>query len=351
MKLLLILISALYLVISYYMIEVYIYFFTNLSYFDLVNPALFNRTIIDKEFVNRYVKIPNSKKYEEKIKSGYENAKKKRIVLSGLARDVELRTPDSIKKLEGIGECFEDYRIVMFENDSDDDSRKLLQEWSDKNDKVILMDCCDEGSCDCKLKMTDSYSTGWAGSKRIEKMRKYREKVLRYVTHHFYDFDYYLIYDFDLQGGIYLDGLITSFEKENWDMVFARGLQSMPKITNNRLILYDSLPYIPTNLSFTHDKSLRYMFRKFDNDLGKKKVGSDFVRCKSGFNGLAIYKMKSIVDKTYTNTNFYCEHIDLNYDMYNKGFKNIFYNPNMILFAGQPGPDRIELLKNPLVVI
>ena len=28
----------------------------------------------------------------------------------------------------------------------------------------------------------------------------------------------------------------------------------------------------------------------------------------------------------------------------------IYYNPNMIMFAGQPGPDRIELLKNPLVV-
>ena len=54
-------------------------------------------------------------------------------------------------------------------------------------------------------------------------------------------------------------------------MIFARGLQSMPQITKNKLILYDSLPYIPMHMDFNHDKSLQYMFRKFDKDLGKKE--------------------------------------------------------------------------------
>lgn len=350
MKYWLLLIIGLYLFISYFMIEVYIYFFTNLSYFDMVNPALFNRKIVDKKFVSKYIKIPNTHKYKESIRNGYNNASNKTIVLASLARNVELRTPDSIAKMEEIGKCFIDYRVVIFENDSDDNSRKLLNDWSEKNDKVILMDCCDKGSCDCKLKKEDSYELGWAGKKRIEKMRLLREELLRYSTKNFSDFDYYLLYDFDLQGGLYLDGLITSFEKDDWDMIFARGLQSMPQITKKKLILYDSLPYIPSNMSFKHKKSLKYMFDKFDKDLGKNKVGSKFILCKSGFNGLAIYNMKSIVDKSYTNSNFYCEHIDLNYDMYRNGNNKIYYNPNMIMFAGQPGPDRIELLKNPLVV-
>ena len=343
-------IIGLYLFICYYMIEVYLYFFTNLSYFDMVNPALFKRTIVDEKFVNKYIKIPKSKKYKESIENGYKNAKNKTIVLAALARDVELRTPDSIVKMEKTGECFKDYRIVIFENDSKDKSRELLSEWSKKNNKVILMDCCDEGSCECKLKNENSYKLGWAGKKRIEKMRHYREKILRYTTKNFSDFDYYLLYDFDLQGGIYLDGLITSFSKDDWDMVFARGLQSMPQITKKRLILYDSLPYIPDYMDFNHKRNLQYMFNKFDKDLGKKNVGSKFIKCKSGFNGLSIYNMKSIIDKSYTKSDFYCEHIDLHYDMYNKGNDKIFYNPNMIMFAGQPGPNRIELLKNPLVV-
>ena len=89
---------------------------------------------------------------------------------------------------------------------------------------------------------------------------------------------------------------------------------------------------------------------KFDKDLGKKRVGSDFVRCKSGFNGLAIYTMKSVNDSSYKNSDFYCEHIDLHYDMNKKGYDKVYYNPNMIMFTGQPGPDRVELLKNPFVV-
>lgn len=347
----LLLIIGLYLVISYFMVEVYIYFCTNLSYFDLVNPSLFNRTIIDKKFVNRYVKIPNSKKYNKSITDGYEHVKDKTIVITSLTRDVELRIPDSRKKLEAIGECFKDYVIILYENDSNDDTRKLLLEWTEENNKVILLDCCEEGSCDCKLNNTNMYDLGWAGKKRIQKMRHFREKVLRHATTHYSHFDYYLSYDFDLQGGIYLDGLMTSFSKDNWDMIFARGLQSMPQITGNKLILYDSLPYIPMHMNFNHNKSLQYMFRKFDKDLGKKKVGSDFVRCKSGFNGLAIYKMSSVVNSSYKNSNFYCEHIDLHYDMNKKGHDKLYYNPNMIMFTGQPGPDRIELVKNPFVVI
>ena len=332
------------------MIEVYIYFFTNLSYFDLVNPALFNRTIIDREFVNKYVKIPNSKKYKEMISKGYENARNKTIIITALARNVELRVPDSKHKLEKIGECFSDYRIIIYENDSEDDSRELLSEWTRDNKKVILLDCCDEGSCDCKLNTLETYQMGWAGKKRIQKMRHYREKLLKYSINNFSNFDYFLSYDFDLQGGLYLDGLITTFSEENWDMMFARGLQSLPEITRKRLILYDSLPYIPSNMDFNHKNSLQYMFRKFDNDLGHIKAGSKFVLCKSGFNGLAIYNMKSILNCSYKNSDFYCEHVDLHYDMHKKGKDKIFYNPNMILFAGQPGPDRIELLKNPLVV-
>lgn len=346
----LLLIIGLYIFICYFMVEVYIYFFSNLSYFDLVNPEIFNRTIIDREFVNKYVKIPNSKKYKESIQRGYEEAKNKTIIITSLAREVELRISDSKNKLENIGKCFKDYRIIIYENDSQDDTRDMLLDWSKENEKVIILDCCDEGSCDCKLNSIDSYKSGWAGKERIEKMRHLREKLLIYCRNNFSHFDYYLTYDFDLQGGLYLDGLITSFSENNWDMIFARGLQSMPKITKKRLILYDSLPYIPMNMDFNHKNSLKFMFDKFDKDLGKVKAGSNFVRCKSGFNGLAIYKMKSVKDSSYKKSNFYCEHIDLHYNMSINGYDKIYYNPNMIMFTGQPGPDRIELLKNPLVV-
>ena len=54
-------------------------------------------------------------------------------------------------KLENIGKDFMEYKIVIFENDSDDESRVLLKGWMNENENVELMDCCDMGSCDCLL--------------------------------------------------------------------------------------------------------------------------------------------------------------------------------------------------------
>ena len=73
-------------------------------------------------------------------------------------------------------------------------------------------------------------------------------------------------------------------------------------------------------------------------------VGDNIVKSKSGFNGMAIYKMDAISNSSYMNTEKYCEHIDLHYDMYNNGYDRIYYNPSMVLFVGQNGPDRINLV-------
>ena len=80
--------------------------------------------------------------------------------------------------------------------------------------------------------------------------------------------------------------------------------------------------------------------------MGKKsKIGDDLIKCTSGFNGMAIYKMEALTNSSYlNNTNRYCEHIDLHQDMYNKGYDKIYFNPNMILFIGQGGPDRSKFV-------
>ena len=54
---------------------------------------------------------------------------------------------------------------------------------------------------------------------RMDKMRFYREKLLRYSTGKYYYYDYVMVYDFDISGIVYKDGLMTSFSSENeWDM-------------------------------------------------------------------------------------------------------------------------------------
>ena len=335
---------GIYIFVSFFIIELIVYVSTNLNYYDMMHPNLVHGTIIDTENLRKYRKIPNTDEYKNKVQLGYDIARTKKIVILCLARDVEANVIMTRNKLESIGKDFLEYKIVIFENDSEDESRNLLKGWMNENENVDLMDCCDIGSCECRLKNAKGYDLGAISKGRMDNMRYYRETLLRYTTNKYYDYDYVMVYDFDISGSVYKDGLMTSFSSDkDWDMVFANGLQSLPMITFKKLALYDRLAYIPEDLDFQHGLSPAQLGRKLFNNIGKYNVGDDLVKCKSGFNGMAIYTMKCLRDSSYMNTERYCEHVDLHSDMYNNGYDEIYYNPSMVLFVGQCGPDAIKV--------
>jgi hypothetical protein len=337
---------VLYICLSFIIIELIMYVSTNLTYYDMTHKDVIYGTIIDSNELSKYIYVPESDEYKDKIQSGYDIASTKRLLILCLARDVEYNVEMSRNKLESIGKDFLEYNIVLFENDSDDDSRLLLQRWMDDNDNVELMDCCDLGSCDCLLNNAKGYDIGTIASGRIDKMRYYRELLLRYATEKYSNYDYVMIYDFDISGVVYKDGLMTSFSNEkDWDMVFASGLTSMPKLISNKLLLYDGIPYLPDNIEYDNMLSLKNL-ANMQNKLMENKVGDNLVKCKSGFNGMAIYRMECMLNSSYVNdTNRYCEHNDLHNDMYNKGYDQVYYNPSMVLFIGQGGPDKTAVFK------
>jgi hypothetical protein len=334
-----------YVIGSFFIIELIVYISTNLSYYDMRNKDLIYGTIMDSKDLSKYMNVPKNSEYNRKVQLGYNIAKTKRLLILCLARDVEDNVIMSRNKLENIGKDFLDYKIVLFENDSDDESRVLLKRWMRENNNVELMDCCDMGSCECLLNNAKGYDMGPSSQSRMEKMRYYRETLMRYATEKYYYYDYVMIYDFDISGIVYKDGLMTSFSSgKDWDMVFANGLQSFPKIVNSNLVIYDSLAYIPDSINYDHSLSLIKLDRE-QMKLKKRKIGSDLVRCKSGFNGIAIYKMECLLNSSYMNSKKYCEHIDLHQDMSNKGYDKIYFNPSMVLFVGQNGPDRSQIFK------
>ena len=336
----------LYIIVLFFIIEIIMYVSTNLNYYDMRHPHLIYGTTIDTCDLRKDMYVPDTREYEDKVSMGYEIVKEKSIVILCLARDVEANVEMARNKLESIGREFYEYKIVLFENDSDDESRKYLKNWVMSNENVDLMDCCNMGSCECLLNNQKGYNMGGYSynKNRISKMRYYRETLLRYAVDKYYDYDYVMIYDFDISGVIYKDGVMTSFSSDKeWDMVFANGLQSLPMITFNTLKLYDHLPYLSDDMDYDHKLSLSQL-EKAHTKLGKYKIGDGLVKCKSGFNGMAIYRMECLLESTYMNTERYCEHVDLHNDMYKKGYDKVYYNPSMVLFAGQVGDDRTNLL-------
>ena len=56
--------------------------------------------------------------YTQDVRAGYRAMKKRRIVITGLARDVGDVLPLTMARMERQGQMFADYRVVIYENDS-----------------------------------------------------------------------------------------------------------------------------------------------------------------------------------------------------------------------------------------
>lgn len=59
-----------------------------------------------------------------------------RVAITGLARDVGRILPLTIRRVEHLANCFADARVVVFENDSRDDTRLLLCRWAGDDPRV-----------------------------------------------------------------------------------------------------------------------------------------------------------------------------------------------------------------------
>lgn len=328
--------AVLYALSCYIMMTMILYFYGTTTIVDLQNYNHMYRDFIDLK--NIPIAVENQEEFLQQVEKGKSNIAQRTVVFGCLARDVEDNFERMHQRLETMGSFFKEYAIVVYENDSKDGTRSLLEEWSRRNPRVVLLDCCTEGNCDCREDPNNLYSYGYRSNTRIDKMRNFRQKVLRHAQVNYSHYDYYIVVDFDIPGSFYLDGFFSSFHRNDFDMVCARGLTSW---VFSGPVMYDPLAYISEGQSFdytdTHFKEVKQLHK-----LDDVKIGAPWIPCRSGFNGLAIYKMSSILDCSYTKNakKLKCEHIDLHYDMHQKKFQKIYFNPSMVLFVGHQGPER-----------
>lgn len=71
--------------------------------------------------------------------NGKERVKDKTIVFCGCIRNSASELLSNIPTLEEICDYFKDYRIVVVENNSIDNSKNILKQWSNRNPKVISL--------------------------------------------------------------------------------------------------------------------------------------------------------------------------------------------------------------------
>lgn len=313
------------------------FYFLNKNLHQIFFTSNYQKLFLDGSF--SYWSNDCEKAHQERRVKGLQVMKKSKVVFAGLARNIEDTIPVIIQRIESTAGYFNEYRVVVFENDSEDKTRELLKKWEQKNKQVHLLTCPEHK--DCKLNDLKMYDYGSQSKKRISKMAAFRNRYLQFIKNNYHDYDYLIVLDLDLQGPWSLNGLADSFGYNDWDAIFACGLHSLIGTYGNYLVMYDGMAYVGFDEIFNTkiNPFKNYFKMNFIDGLGLPSCRG-LVPVKSSFSGMALYKISSLKNAYYSAQRL-CEHIALHEMIYNNGHQNLFVNPKLQLLSGHQGPPNI----------
>jgi hypothetical protein len=249
---------------------------------------------------------------------GQDEMNKHKAVFVGISRDNTHQLPEVIRHIEYIGQHFMDYRVIVFENDSTDGTKFILQYWKNTNPKVSIIskDYCDEKRPSIKF-ISDA-----------------RNEYLETLKSKEYDeFDIIIPVDMDMVYGIDIRGIKDSFSKiDKWDAICSNGIfKSAGNMYDVFAFRNEEFPESPTEHDAKHSKDDYWSKGNIKRMQKIYRPESDLMPVYSCFGGLAIYKRFLFKDCVYDSIDEDCEHVYLHQCMRNKYNARIFLNPAQII--------------------
>lgn len=327
--------SIIFFFVIFFILEKYI--FPNRNVHEIIYPEIY------KKEIPFYLTGLANKQDIIKIKKGIKTAKNKKIVICGLCRNIGYKKiKRMMEKIYNITKYFKEYKIVLFENDSTDNTRDIIKYYCSIDKNIKLLDCCSKNNCDCKLSFKTSYSSGVLSKNRIKNMAWCRNQYLNYVKKNYQNYDYLMVVDMDLNGNVSSSGFFHSLGYDEWDAIFINGRVSTPGLLGIGTIAYDSLAY--NKIGPIKKKTTQY---ELVDDLfhlnGKIKINKKkgLFRVISAFNGIGIYKIPSILNASYDSKTA-CEHIDFHTNMIRNGKNKLYINPKFMGYFEMQGPQNLS---------
>jgi hypothetical protein len=225
--------------------------------------------------------------------------------------------------MDEIGKQFKNYKILIYENDSKDFTRKKLIE--NKKDHYHYI-----------------FEDNITIENRTERIAYCRNKLLSYINKSCMDYDYLLMVDLDdiLASGKLIETINTCFlyKPEQWDAMFANCSDKYYDIFALRKKKYlTSCCWNDTNTlklqGIDHNTAYNKCIAKYIINYPTDKK---LIPVISAFGGAGLYKLTSIGDSTYIGiepkhiNKQICEHVPFNISLINKGCK-LYINPKMII--------------------
>ena len=260
--------------------------------------------------------------YQEKTKIGIHEAKNKKVIFTGICRNVEDNVKNVLNFCDDIEDLFGSVDYFFYENDSEDSTKAILNEWSQlRNNRTVLSET--------GLYKKFSFEKDPV---RLKNISNARNKYLDYINIRQTQYDYVIVLDMDLRY-ISIDGFFNSLGwLESTDINAMAGFSFLYKIfkdtedkTHVRLINFDSYAFRHNYWTFVESTS-------WFNDY-IPLIGSRPYKVNSAFGGSCIYKYSDFVKARYHY--FDCEHVEFHrkLKLHNNDF-NLFVNPSQICYIG-----------------
>lgn len=254
--------------------------------------------------------------YQSHVSLGYREMRQRRVVIAGLARDLQQILPLTIDRIERLGSFFAEYRVIVYENDSVDNSLMLLNEWAERNTNVRI----------CSESRQDPVNRPARCLSRAARMAYYRSQCHRQVQAGFADFDNVILVDMDLEGGWSYDGVANTFGQTAWDFVGAYGIIfRRQRMSPNCVAHYDAWAY-------RVDEDFAPLSTKEVNAIHFER-GEPLHPVTSCFGGLGVYQMPAYLAGRYDGSDV--EHVTFHRHMRQRGFRRTFLNPSQIAVYGR----------------
>ncbi len=269
----------------------------------------------------------NALKYQQMTDDGFKEMKRSTIIVAIMLRDMADRMDSVQERVLRLVTHFKDYMILVVENNSTDDTRLLLKQWRATNPRVRILGCDVEDDV-CEIPLASIKTVGHAVYyRRIAKMVYLRNLYLDEIKK-LGSYDYTLIWDIDVVGSLYTDGVANSL---GW-MVHQPQIQMISAYGAYRKfgywVYYDTYAHQDIGERFDFKYKLRHDFEK--GIFNQRYVGDDLVRVESGFGGCTLYRTAALLPSNVRYTmsedgNIECEHTRLHHHLTHK-----YMNPSMI---------------------
>lgn len=209
-----------------------------------------------------------------------------KILICGVAKKIAKAVPTTISLVNDLGSRFLDYKVIIYENNSADNTVELLNAWAKNDPHVIFM--TEKLSSSRFKKESDMQIVH-----RIEKLARARNIVLDIASRPCFDDHKYIIWmDLDFIEPWSVDAVVETIinPEHDFDAVFAgSNYDTFALRTSKWPIGFELL-----GQSFT-DTYGQIMYHGFD-----LKESDSWEKVYSAFGGIGIYKRDAIIGSRYS---------------------------------------------------